>query len=75
MNYCAECSLCKSTMKHYHGTFIHLYQIQVDAGTSDFTKEKIMSNPTKFLLKNVRIRKARVEQQNCVEKNTYSTYI
>ena len=74
VDYCAECPIGESTMKHYHDALMRLCQMKIDAGTNNFTKEQIMSESTKFLIKSVRMRKARVEQQNCVQKNTYSTH-
>ena len=63
----------ESTMKQYHGAILRLYQRQIDNGTNNYTKEQIMSENVKFLMKSVKERKARIEEANCVEKNTFST--
>ena len=74
IDYCSDDPIGESVMKQYHGAIMRLWQIQIDAGGNNYAKEQIMSDPTKFLIKSVRIRKARVEDKNCVEKNTHSTH-
>ena len=65
---CSEDPIGESVMKQYHCAIMRLYQMQIDAGTNNYAKEQIMSDPTKSLFKSVRMRKARVEQKICVEK-------
>ena len=73
VNWIADDPVGESTMKQYHGAIIRLWQRQLDTGANNYTKEQIMSENSKFLLKSVRQRKARVEAANCVEKNTFTT--
>ena len=72
-SYCAKFPLGHSTMKQYHAAVMRLYQKQLDSGTNNFSKEQLMSNNTKFLMQQVKERKARIEEENCVEKNKHST--
>ena len=47
---------------------MRLYQKQIDNGTNNYTKEQMMSENVKFLMTNVKTRKARVDQLQCTEK-------
>ena len=55
-------------MEQYHAVVLWLYQKQLDSGTNNFAKEQLVSNNTKFLVQQVKERKARIEEENCVEK-------
>ena len=73
VNWISDNQIGESVMKQYPGAILCLYQRQIDQGANNYTKEQIMSGNAKFLIKSVRQRKARVEEENCVEKNTFTT--